>query len=274
MTTKTESPLVELALHHALDVSATFPVDASPRPLVLTSDAVSAPAFGFPTVDAKEAFLTGLFVAPSTDRPDRDMRTGTPSSRRRRRWRSCAPREPQQGAHPGHRHRCASRASGSDSHRFRPTAAHACCLRGCSPTRASKTLPRSWLSYGLQSSGRHRNRSVRHPSVPGSVLTDAPPRSRSSERLSDKRHAPPTTRSTSLPPTPLSRSFCARPAVATPQGLASHVRSWAPHADKRLCFRHRSVTASSWTQDDKPRRDRSVTAYMSDAMKERGLRSW
>src|SRR5205823_32085 len=59
-----------------------------------------------------------------------------------------------------------------------------------------QTLPRSWLSYRLQSSGRLRNRSVRHPSVPGSVLTDAPPRSRSSERLSDKGHAPPTTRST------------------------------------------------------------------------------
>ncbi len=51
-------------LRSALDAWAKFPVDGSPRPFVLTSDPVSAPASGFRTVDAKEAFLTGLFVAP------------------------------------------------------------------------------------------------------------------------------------------------------------------------------------------------------------------
>jgi hypothetical protein len=50
----------------ALDAWATFPVDASVRPVVLTSDPVSNPASGFRTTDAKEAFLTGLFTAPST----------------------------------------------------------------------------------------------------------------------------------------------------------------------------------------------------------------
>src|SRR5436190_4253030 len=52
-------------LRFALRAWATFPVNASVRALVLTSDRVSAPAFGFPTVDAKEAFLTGLFITPS-----------------------------------------------------------------------------------------------------------------------------------------------------------------------------------------------------------------
>jgi hypothetical protein len=48
----------------ALDAWASFPINAPVRPLVLTADPVSAPASGFRTVDAKEAFLSGLFVAP------------------------------------------------------------------------------------------------------------------------------------------------------------------------------------------------------------------
>jgi hypothetical protein len=57
-----ESALREMRA--ALDAWASFPIDASVRPLVLTADPVSAPASGFRTVDAKEAFLTGLFTAP------------------------------------------------------------------------------------------------------------------------------------------------------------------------------------------------------------------
>jgi hypothetical protein len=49
----------------ALRAWSAFPVTASPRPLVLTSDPVSAPARGFSTNDAKEAFLTGVFTAPA-----------------------------------------------------------------------------------------------------------------------------------------------------------------------------------------------------------------
>jgi hypothetical protein len=48
----------------ALQAWAKFPVKTSHRPLVLTSDPVSGPADGFRTDDAKEAFLTGLFIAP------------------------------------------------------------------------------------------------------------------------------------------------------------------------------------------------------------------
>ncbi|HEY7440078.1 MAG TPA: hypothetical protein VIC35_11860 [Acidimicrobiia bacterium] len=53
----------------ALEAWASFPVKAAVRPLVLISDPVSAPAFGFATVDAKEAFLAGVFVAPSSFPP-------------------------------------------------------------------------------------------------------------------------------------------------------------------------------------------------------------
>jgi hypothetical protein len=55
---------VQAQLRNALDAWSTFPVDTSDRPLVLTSDPVSAPAEGFGTDDAKEAFLTGAFTAP------------------------------------------------------------------------------------------------------------------------------------------------------------------------------------------------------------------
>ena len=57
-----ESALREMRA--ALDAWASFPINASVRPLVLTSDPVSAPTSGFRTVDAKDAFLTGLFIAP------------------------------------------------------------------------------------------------------------------------------------------------------------------------------------------------------------------
>jgi hypothetical protein len=50
----------------ALRAWATFPVNASPRQLVLTTDPVSAPARGFRTDDAKEAFLSGAFIASGT----------------------------------------------------------------------------------------------------------------------------------------------------------------------------------------------------------------
>src|SRR5437867_1536358 len=51
-------------LRVALRAWARFPVTASPRPLVLSADPVSAPEFGFRTDDAKEAFLSGAFIAP------------------------------------------------------------------------------------------------------------------------------------------------------------------------------------------------------------------
>jgi hypothetical protein len=53
-----------LEMGEAVDAWATFPVNASPRPIVLTSDPVSAPDTGFATDDAKEAFASGAFVAP------------------------------------------------------------------------------------------------------------------------------------------------------------------------------------------------------------------
>ncbi len=49
-------------LSAALEAWATFPVGAHPRELVLTGDQV-VPG-GFPSSDTKEAFLSGLFVAP------------------------------------------------------------------------------------------------------------------------------------------------------------------------------------------------------------------
>jgi hypothetical protein len=52
-------------LRAALGAWARFPVNASRRPLVLTADAVSGPASGFGTGDAKEAFISGAFVAPT-----------------------------------------------------------------------------------------------------------------------------------------------------------------------------------------------------------------
>ncbi len=50
----------------ALGAWSAYPIDAAPRPLVLIDGRVSAPASGFATNDAKEAFLSGAFVAPST----------------------------------------------------------------------------------------------------------------------------------------------------------------------------------------------------------------
>ena len=52
------------ALSAALKTWASFPVGAHPRELVLTGDDV-VPG-GFPTSETKEAFLSGLFVAPPT----------------------------------------------------------------------------------------------------------------------------------------------------------------------------------------------------------------
>ena len=54
------------ALRAALLAWSAFPVDAVPRPLVLLDDPVTAPASGFATDDAKEAFLSGAFVTPAT----------------------------------------------------------------------------------------------------------------------------------------------------------------------------------------------------------------
>jgi len=53
-------------LQAALEAWSTFPVHASPRPVVLTSDPVSAPPGGFRTDDSKLAFISGAFVAPAT----------------------------------------------------------------------------------------------------------------------------------------------------------------------------------------------------------------
>ncbi len=52
------------ALSAALKAWASFPVGAHPRELILTGDQV-VPG-GFPSNETKEAFLSGLFVAPST----------------------------------------------------------------------------------------------------------------------------------------------------------------------------------------------------------------
>jgi hypothetical protein len=54
------------ALRTALAAWSAFPVAAAPRPLVLLDDPVSAPASGFATTDAKEAFLSGVFVTAAT----------------------------------------------------------------------------------------------------------------------------------------------------------------------------------------------------------------
>jgi hypothetical protein len=51
------------AMRAALGAWSAFPVDASPRPLVLLDDPVTAPRSGFVTTEAKEAFLSGAFVA-------------------------------------------------------------------------------------------------------------------------------------------------------------------------------------------------------------------
>ncbi len=67
-TTSTTTPIPATdrsALEDALQTWTSFPVHASPRPLVLTTDPVAAPASGFATDDAKEAFLSGLFTAPA-----------------------------------------------------------------------------------------------------------------------------------------------------------------------------------------------------------------
>jgi hypothetical protein len=53
-------------LAQALALWAEFPADAAPRPLVLTGTPVMAPEMGFKTVEDKEAFLSGLFVAPAS----------------------------------------------------------------------------------------------------------------------------------------------------------------------------------------------------------------
>jgi len=55
-------PSRDPALKAALNAWASFPVRAQPRKLVLTGDQVMPG--GFPSNDTKEAFLSGLFVAP------------------------------------------------------------------------------------------------------------------------------------------------------------------------------------------------------------------
>jgi hypothetical protein len=63
----TTIPASSLAkLRSALQAWALFPEDATPRPLVLTSDSVAGPESGFATTELKEAFFTGLFIAPSS----------------------------------------------------------------------------------------------------------------------------------------------------------------------------------------------------------------
>ncbi len=57
-------PSTREQLRSALRAWANFPVHASPRPLVLMASPVSAPSTGFPTEDAKEAFLSGALEAP------------------------------------------------------------------------------------------------------------------------------------------------------------------------------------------------------------------
>jgi hypothetical protein len=49
-----------------LGMWADFPVNASPRPLVLTGPAILDPANGFPTADAKLAYLDGDFEVRTT----------------------------------------------------------------------------------------------------------------------------------------------------------------------------------------------------------------
>ncbi len=69
----THPPATRIARHRppdaemmaALRAWEAFPVDVRPRPLVLTSDPVSAPSGGFLTTDLKEAFLSGAFVDPA-----------------------------------------------------------------------------------------------------------------------------------------------------------------------------------------------------------------
>ena len=53
-------------MEEALRTWAEFPVDASPRPLVLTAGAVSDPAHGFHTDNDKLAYISGAFAAPAT----------------------------------------------------------------------------------------------------------------------------------------------------------------------------------------------------------------
>jgi hypothetical protein len=65
-------------LEAALEAWATFPVHASPRPLILTSDPVSAPAGGFRTGDDKEAFVSGAFAARATLPPGPQNAAGYP----------------------------------------------------------------------------------------------------------------------------------------------------------------------------------------------------
>lgn len=61
-------------LQAALEAWSTFPVHVSPRPVVLTSDPISAPVGGFRTDNGKLAFISGSFVAPATlpSGPQRD----------------------------------------------------------------------------------------------------------------------------------------------------------------------------------------------------------
>lgn len=62
------------AMRAALGAWSAFPIEASPRPLVLLDDPVTAPRSGFVTTDAKEAFLSGAFVASIV------LPTGPPSA--------------------------------------------------------------------------------------------------------------------------------------------------------------------------------------------------
>jgi hypothetical protein len=50
----------------ALRLWVTFPVDAVPRPLVLTGPSVIGPPTGFPDGDTKEAYLSGTLDLPTT----------------------------------------------------------------------------------------------------------------------------------------------------------------------------------------------------------------
>lgn len=58
------APAIAAPTGDALERWASFPVEAEPRPVVLTGEAVLAPGTGFTSGDAKISFMTGRFAAP------------------------------------------------------------------------------------------------------------------------------------------------------------------------------------------------------------------
>lgn len=162
VTVLASTPSARTPAERSLALWQHFPATAVPRPIVPLG-LVDAPSPGFPSVNAKLAFVAGRFLLRTT-------LPAVPSSTRRYRLRSAtsavglmkagAGRGPSSPPPLAVRHVVLGTATFST-----PIAATFSCPRGISISAGSSSQPQSWPSLGRGSSSRH---------PPTSTLTASP----------------------------------------------------------------------------------------------------